>query len=84
MRRLRSPGLSDASAAANGRRMRPRRFPPTPSPDGGGGGGGWHRLPGLNQGRPTESAAPEGGGGTHRDKKGSPEPLGVVVVVTEG
>lgn len=48
-----------------------------------GGGGGWHRLPGLNQGRPTESAAPEGGGGTHRDKKGSPEPLGVVVV-TEG
>ena len=83
MRRLRSPGLSDASAAANGRRMRPRRFPPTPSPDGGGGGGG-HRLPGLNQGRPTESAAPEGGGGTHRDKKGSPEPLGVVVVVTEG
>ena len=50
----------------------------------GGGGGGWHRLPGLNQGRPTESAAPEGGGGTHRDKKGSPEPLGVVVVVTEG
>lgn len=62
MRRLRSPGLSDASAAANGRRMRPRRFPPTPSPDGGG-GRGVAPPPGAQSGPPHRERGPGGRGG---------------------